>query len=488
MGVYGNHSFSKDGKRLVFIETKNCENPVVQKECYTLNTLDFEKALSTPQSPSVLMECKNSRIRNPAWLNNDDIAYAQNTSNRWKLASYSIAENKSSVIHSIEEGSVIDYDYSRADDIIALTSVHADGQNYIEIVTPDGQLLSSYPIQYPAEISNQRNIFPNFTPISDHLIFSTGRQLFTLSYEGQINNISLPLDEPMGSPIFHPDGSRMLAIKGNWDADIAKISLSHITSDLVDLTWFNNNKESIVIERSTVEENNAQYQPNGELIAFKSDRTGDDQVWITSDDGVRQLSHFPIDTYIWGLDWAADGQSLLVNVNNTLVQVNLDSSEKIFSFNHRVNQLFQWDSINNTALVTARIKGVLTFGELDLTTSKFKVINNKTVKWAKKSEDGRIIYTDSMDKFWQPGPAEDQMIAVLEKQGSDKRFIIKNNVIYGVNETFQLWSYDLKSDEFNELGKVPSTIDYITDINESDVIFTIRITAKKEVIELILKD
>jgi len=512
-GRYGSHSFSKDGMKLVFIESEDCNKPVTQKECYKLMTLDFEKALEVPQSPNLLMSCKNSRIAKPTWLNNNNIALLQKFSNRWKLTSYSIADNKSTVIYELEDGNFVDYDYSVTNDIIALTSINYDGLHYIEILKPDGQVLSSHQIEYPPEIPNLRNIYPNFTPVSELLIFSTGRQLFTLSYQGKITNISLPLDEPMGSPIFHPNGKRALTIKGNWDSDIVTIPLSQIirspiassqstqiqlTQTQVDPTQTRRTingsipASSIptpeVLERSTLEEDNAIYQPNGELIAFKSDRSGDNQIWITDGNGSQQLSNFPIDSYIFGVNWAADGESILVNVNNKITQVTLDSSQKPFPFDHSIEQLFQWDSEENTALLIARIKGVLTFGEFNLNNSEFTVITDKKVNWALKSEDGRLIYTDQLDRFWQPGPAEDQLIASLDSQGSGKRFITKHNVIYGINEEFQLWSYDLNEDTFEILGNIPNNVDLISDMNQTDILLTIRIAAKKEVAELTLRE
>jgi len=508
MGRYGSHSFSQDGEKLVFIKTENCNKPITQKDCYKLMTLDFEKALEAPQSPSLLMECKNSRITKSKWLNNNNIALFQKLSDRWKLASYSIADNKSTVIYSLADGNLIDYDYSVRDDLIALISVHNDGQNYIEILKPDGQLLSSHQIEYPPEIPNLSFIYPNFTPMSDLLIFSTGRQLFTLSYEGEITNISLPIDEPMGSPIFHPSGKRALVIKGHYDGDIATLSLSQIAKSQLTQTQADqsltktNYNDSIpaasvpvpiipaptILKRSTRDEDSAIYQPNGKLIAFKSDRTGEDQIWINDDNGLQQLTHFPIDTRISGMDWAVDGHSILVNVNNTLIQVTLDSNHKSFPFDHPVVKLFQWNYEDNTALLRVSIKGILKFGEFNLNNSEFRVVTDKKVSWALKSEDGRLIYTDQLDRFWQPGPAEDQLIESLDSQGSDKRFIIEHNVIYGINEEYQLWSYDLNKDIFEILGKLPNNVDLITDINQTDILLTIRITAKKEVAELILTD
>ena len=117
-----------------------------------------------------------------------------------------------------------------------------------------------------------------------------------------------------------------------------------------------------------------------------------------------------------------------------------------------------------------------------------RVITDKEVNWAFKSQDGRLIYTDGMARFWQPGPAEDQLIDSLKGQGSRKLFLIKDNVIYGVNDAFQLWSYDLKEDTFEILGGIPNNTDDLTDINQTEVLLTIRISAKKEVAELILND
>lgn len=497
-GSYGSHSFSKDGKKLVFIETDNCNKPITQKDCYKLMSLDFEKALAVPQAPSILMECKNSKIASPVWLNNNNIVMFQQFSNGSELASYSIADNKSTVIYSLEKGSLISLAYSVRDDLIALTSIQQDGQSYIEILKPDGQVLSSHHIEYPPEISNLRFIYPKFTPATDQLIFSTGRQLFTLSYEGKITNISFPLVQPIHEPTFHPDGKRMLVTKGNWDSDIATISLSQIKNSPLAQTQTEHTQtpknnthptlEFTVIERSTLKEDDAIFQPNGNLIAFRSGRSGNDQIWLTDGNSTQQLTNFPIDTYIHGLSWAADGKSILANVNNVLTRIDLDSKQKSFPFAHRVEQLFQWNSEDNTALLLVRINGTVKFVEFNLNNSGFQVITDRQINWALKSAGGQLIYTDHMNRFWRPGPAEDQLIESLDSQGSNKRFIIKDNLIYGVNEEFQLWSFDLNEDRFEILGNTPQTLDYLTGMNQTDILATIRISAKKEVAELILAD
>ncbi|MBV1909398.1 MAG: winged helix-turn-helix domain-containing protein, partial [Kangiellaceae bacterium] len=488
MGSFGSHSFSKDGKKLVFIETANCAEPITQKKCYKLMSFDFEKALKEPQSPSVYMECKNSRITRPKWMNNSNIALMQEFDNRWKLTSYSIQDNKSHVIFEVDDGNIIDFDYSVNEDLIALTSVHSDGQHYIEILKPDGQLLSSHQIKYPKEITVLRNLYPNFTPQKGLLIFSTGRQLFTLSYEGKVTNISLPLDESMGTPTFHPDGQRALVIKGHYDSDIVRLPRSQFSSLQTDKILAQETPIYSTIERSIAGEDNAIFQPNGDLIAFVTSRSGEAQVWTTVSNGVRQLTSFPIDTYIAGMQWAADGNSIMVNANQKLSRIFLNSTQEEIPFAHPIVQLFDWNSDDNTAVISARIRGISKLVSVNLNNAEYTIINHKKVNWAIKTEDGRLIYTDNMDRFWQPGPAEDQLIESLKNQGSDKRYVTKNNVIYGINEDFQLWSYDLIKESFEILGDAPNNVDDITDVNQTDFLLSIRISAKKEVAELTLSD
>jgi DNA-binding winged helix-turn-helix (wHTH) protein/Tol biopolymer transport system component len=484
LGSFDSISFSDDGKTLAFIKADDCGKPVTQKSCFQLQSLDFGQALTSPQTPTTHMECKNSEITNTKWINNDEILLFQKHSNRWQLISYSISNNRSKTLYALQYGNLIDYDYSPSQNLIALTSVQNDGQFYIETLKPDGHRISSHPIVYPEEIPKFRYIYPNFSALDSQLIFSTGRQLFTLSYDGQITDISLPLDVAMSTPVFHPDGKRMLAIKGHYDSDVVSVPLSQLTNEdnISDITNLSYN----VLERSTFQENLARYQPGGTLIAYTSRRSGNSQVWFTNGNGSQQLSHFPMDTYVTGLIWSADGQSVLVNVVSELKRLYLDGRETTIHLEQPVYSLFHWDNDKQTVIAMMRQQGVEKFVEINMANSDIRVINDKSVAWAHKSENGQLIYMDNIDRFWQPGAAEDQLITALDGQGSDKGFIIKDNVIYGINDNFQLWSYALDDKAFRLIGYLPNTIDHITDIHQQQLLMTMRIAARKDVVELTL--
>jgi len=477
---YGAHSFSKDGKELVFIQSTNCAQPVTQKTCYHLMSLNFDDALNSPQSPRLLLECKNTEIKDPHWLNNNNVAMLQQLEGRWKLINYSITQDTSETLYHLPDGNLLTYDYSPKDDLFALVSLKQDGKYYIEMLKSNGELVSSHQINYPEEIAKFETINPKFSPFENQLIFSTGRRMFTLSYDGEIKNLGLPIEQPMSTPKFHPTGDRLLVTKGNYDSDIMSMSLT--------LSGSGGTAEEAysVLQRSNKGEYNGVFQPNGNLMAYKTARTGQGQIWLLDNNIPQQFSNFPIDVYIYEFYWASDGESVLANVDKELHQLFLNKTEKSYAFEHPVNTLFDWDSKEQTALAVMRVKDVLKFVELDLTNESFQVLNDRRVSWAGKTSDGRIVYTDQLDRYWITGSVEDQMIEALQEQGSDKRFVIHEDVIYGVNETLQLWSYDLNDETFEVLGDVPRKIDYLTDVNDTHALMSVRVMARKEVAELLL--
>ncbi|WP_065204308.1 winged helix-turn-helix domain-containing protein [Shewanella woodyi] len=484
LGSYGSLAFADDGSKLAFVEQNSCGQAVTQKSCFQLQSLDFAKALKSPQTPTTLMECNNSKIRSLQWLNQDQVTLMQQLAHRWQLIRYSISSHSSDTIFSLEDGNLIDYDYSPSQNLIALTSIHHDDQRYIETLTPDGQLASSHLIDYPDSIPKFRNISANFSPRDNQLIFSTGKQLFTLSFKGQITPVSLPLVDGIGSPVFHPDGKRMLAIKGHYDSDIVAVPLSQFTDNPLSLDG--SNFRHSVIARSTFGENHAKYQPNGDAIAYTSKRSGNWQMWLTQGSNTQQLSQFPLGSYIYDFVWGADGSSLLVNVSSELKQIDVNGGETSISLAQPLSKLFDWDSSKQTALAMVQIRGVERFAEINLATGDIHQLSDKRITWAAKSDTGQLIYMDHMDRFWRPDGAEDKLVSALELQGSDKRFIIKNNLVYGVNDDFQLWSYGLDDKQFRFIGQLPDTIDYITDLKKQTLLMTMRIAARKDVVELTL--
>lgn len=481
LNSYGSHSFSKDGKTLVFVQSEACVEPMAQKLCYSLMSLDFDKALQSPQSPARLLECKNSTIKGAKWLNNDRIALLQKFTERWKLISYSPAENQSQTLFRIERGNIVDYDYSPKDDLISVISINEDNQYHLAILTSAGEVISNVPINYPEDIAPFKPIFPNFSPLAQQLVFSTGRQLFTLSFDGEIKHISLPLDRSMGTPVLHPNGERMLATKGHLDDDIVAVSFSEFSMDKEPENYR-------VLERSNVGDSRAIYQPNGNILAYRTKRSGQAHIWLSDGEQATQLSRFPMDTFLYDFMWGGDGKHLLINADNQLIQLSVAGEEKYIPLEFPISQLFDWDAETNIALANITVFGLSTFAKIDLNTLQYSVISDKRVSAALFNKTGQIIYTDHMDRFWLEGAVEDASLQALLSQGSDKGFIIKDHILYGINEDFQLWKYQLDTTDFTLLGKAPKNTTAITDVKDNEVLFTVFISGNKEIAELLLDD
>ena len=484
LGNYGNISFSPDGNTLTYIEQNNCTPPAQQKDCFSLQRLDFAAALNAPQSPTTIVECTNTEIRNPIWLDSSTLALMRKENQRWQLIRYNIENDSTNILHEVINGSVVSYDVSRSNQEIAVTSLHSDNRLYIEKVSFDGELLSSHIIDFPEDIPKFTFIHPNFSPIENQLIFSTGKQLFTLNFEGEVSKISLPLTDAIGTPEFHPDGQKMIAIKGYYDSDIVSIPLAELPSQIGQL-------DSNVIIRSMLEENRGKFQPNGNAIAYSSEGDGTSQVWLSdlnnSDSNSQPLSQFPVNTYVRNLLWSQSGERLLVNGSSQLFTLQLNGDIQPLAVEHAVTDLYHWNESTNTALANIRINGALKLAEVDLLNGDAEVLTNALVKWAGVLNNNQVIFMDSQGVFWQIGALEAAVIPALEGQGSDKRAVIKNNVIYSINDSFQLWSYNINTQEFSVLAQLPDEVDYITDVSDSHILLTYRIAARKDVVELTLE-
>ena len=474
--AYGGNSISPDGKTLAFVKEQDCTAPITQKKCYLLMTLDFEAALVSPQTPTQELECRHSRIRQPIWLNNHEVALLKESAGQTKLIRYSLETKETQLLYTVEGGNIISYDFSPKQGLFGITAVHDDGEYYLDRITKNGQRVSSHKIIYPEQIAQHVFIGPRFTHANDHMVFSTGRQLFWLTSEGEITPLALPLDTPVGSPMFHPHALRMLVISGHYDSDIVQVTRG---PDDLNVTMMK------TLVRSNVGDYNGKIQPNGDVMAFTSGRAGGMQLWVDEAGQIKPLTRFPKDTFIDGIAWSSDGRTILVNANRQLHLVGLDGQTQAIDARLPVGQLLTWDSDNQIAYVNVRDKGVTKFAKLDTQTGLLTVDEHTHAKFAALTTNGELIYQDALDRFWQQGTMEDSLIEPIAELGSDRGFVIDNRRLVGLSDDSELWSYDIDSGELNMITTLPHKTDFITYADEEKILISSRVSAKKEVAEVV---
>jgi DNA-binding winged helix-turn-helix (wHTH) protein/Tol biopolymer transport system component len=478
--TYSGHSLSADGKTLVFIKQEDCTKPVTQNTCYRLMSINFNEALKSPQIPNELLHCQNSKIKSPIWIDEHHIAMLQKEEQLWRLIRFSVKDKSNSTIYQADVGNITHFAFSTEHQRFAVISRQHDGKQTIQMLTIDGDVDSSHTIKIPEGVPRHLSVQPRFIPNSDKLIFGDGSNLYTMNYQGEITKEDVQFKENAGGPRFHPDGNRLLLINGRYDSDIAKLSIQR--NNVVDAPT----NDLTIFERSINAEDFAKVQPNGNLVAFASERTGTMQVWVLDQGRTTKLSNFPRGTYIDNLLWDSEGKHLLVHVNSELYQLSLDNKLQQYDFPYPVTNLYHWDRNEQQVIANILVNGMRQFVNIDLSNMSYQKQNNKRVKWAATNLTGTLIFMDHMERFWQKGTIEDKLIEPLSGQGSPKRFVMDSERVYGINKTNQLWSYNIQSKEFNLLQEVTADVDYLTDINHNELLLTLIVAAKKEVIELSL--
>lgn len=482
-GTYSGQSLSPNGETLVFVQEQDCTEPVTQQSCFTLMSLDFQKGLSEPQTPKPLLHCQNSQIWNPKWLDDEHIALMQQQDMGWRLMRYSLADNSSEPLYQALDGAIVGFDYSPQQHVIAVTSIRHGQGYYLDILKVTGEWVSSQPIQLPDEVAPYAKISPRFVPDTEALIFSDGFALYLLSFDGQVQPIDYAFEQNAAGPSFHPSGDKLLMIKGRYDSDIAYLPIP--TGEVSENSPLN----YTVLARSTEADDEAKYHPATGGIAFISQRTGQDQVWLLENGVPRLVSDFPQGRFLFSLDIAEDGQSLLVEASLSLFVLRLGNSPEAAQISpidlpFPIHQVFHWDAQAQKVWANILVAGQAVFAEVDLSTQSHRVLQEQDVVWASKTPDGRWVYLDQKQRFWLTGAIEDKLLAGLSEQGSSKRFVIDQQHIYGINRDNQLWTYNLNNGALTILGQVPENVLHITDIRDNQLLLKVAVSEKKEVIEL----
>lgn len=483
LGNYGENSLSADGKTLVFIKQQDCTTPVTQTTCYKLMSIDFHAALSQPQSPKLLLDCQNSVIKKPTWVDNKHIVMLQRNNQHWRLIQYSVEDNSTQSLYE-NDTRILSYAWSAKQQLFAVTVIKSDGNQYIDMLNSTGEMLSSHQILLPQSAPRHTMIRPQFVPNKQQLIFSSGDNLYTLSYEGQVTLADFQFDEGVNAPYFHPNGKRLLLIKGTYDSDVASLSMLDIK-----ITKPQQADQLTVFARSTKHEDIAKFHPNGETIAFVSARTGSEQVWLQNTETTTLVSNFPMAGAILNMLWDDDGSSLLVLNNLELYQQFLNNTAIKYEFPLPVVDLFHWNQDTQQVIANILVNGSIQFVSIDLDTLDYQLINSRSVMWAAKNRDNTLVFIDHVGRFWQKTDIEDKLLEPLTGQLAIKqRFVVNDTMIYGINKENRLWRYNIASDDFNIMTELRTNIDYITDIQNDELLVTFVIAAKKEVVELSLKN
>ena len=482
-GVYGAHSWSPEGTQLVFTVQENCsQDAIVKKLCWRLQTLDFTAALRTPQTSSLNYDCDTQWISDPHWLSDDQIVVMHKDAEHTKLVKYNPIHNQLADFYLETQGSIYFFDYSPVSNQIAVFSLSQMGEHQLTMLNLDGSQTFSLTLSLPTDVSIYSRIEPRFLPDATGFLLSTNNRLLRIDLDGKFTQIDSAHTMNLHTPVYHPNRNRILASKGLVDADIAVISIS----DTID----NNDKTTTFypsLVRSNSYDANAVFQPRTDNISFFSKRSGNTQIWMSnlSGENATQISHFPKYAKISNFVWSKDGQRAATTVNDRLIILHLGAQQEEVKTNFPIDRILHW--IDDQRLLIqgkdSRFKQLQVF---NITSQEREYTGVDDVYWAYMSELNGLFYIDQNKRLWNKRGDTTTEIQSLEGQLDGKRFLMRDNKLYGVNWQQQLWQFDVISMKFDILMPLKAAVWWVSDVRENQVLITQIISSKQEVIELSL--
>lgn len=474
-GHYSQLNWSADGSQLAFVMQSDCsDKPNETHRCWQLQTLDFAEAWNGNAKNLLRYDCAGIESTHPNWLNDGRIAmlqYSQPESVQPQIVIYDAVANALTRLPNDHKGRIYSMDYSRELNLLATVTLAEGNTHVLRTLSLDG-VVDSEAIITPLPNQSVYAQFPiEFAPDGSHFLTDVEGKIYALSLDGDMALMHTPSQSGLWNPSYHPSKDKIAVTYGKKDFDIGFLD---VTTAQADIDTFS---------RSTAADVNAKFQPNGELIAFVSQRSGVSQLWIIDGDRSYQLTQFEYGLRSSRFSWSPDGQTLAANVGNQVALVQLDGSYRIIESTVAVDMLMPWTR-NDRLLVTDNQTDEHQLYSIDINTGGAQKTNAQNVMWAVFTQDNSLIYADHQLNFWLRKNTSTTPLTVLNKKIFGNYLLFKDAHLYGVSAQAQLWDYNVESGVFQIIAGLDKDVVYISDIRDEAILATKFIGGRRELVEI----
>lgn len=474
-GHYSQLSWSSDGSQLAFVLQSDCSAESEQaQQCWQLQTLDFAQAWNGNANNTLRYDCANIKTTHPTWLNDGRIAllqYPQPESKQPELVIYDAVSNSLSNVSHQHSGQIYSLDYSPQLGLLATVTIDNNNINMLRTLTTAGELKSESAVTRDQNHSVYARFPISFSPDGKHFLTAVAGQIYRLDLNGQLALIHSPSQSGLWAPSYHPSQNKVAVTLGSKDFDIGFLNTSAQQENIA------------VLSRSTSVEANAKFQPNGNIIAFISSRSGTRQLWLNDNGTTYQLTKFEQGLRSTRYDWSPDGKSLAVNVSNQIAIISLTGDINMIEAPIAISQIMPWT--NQNYLLVTNIQGDKHhLHTIDITTNEVTDLDVQNVLWAAFIGDEQLIYVDQEKNFWRFANGESQAVSALNKKLFGDYLLLKNNVLHGIDAQDQLWKFDLNTNDLAITALLDKDITYISDIKDEQILATKFIGGRRELVEL----
>lgn len=486
-GYYGATSFTTDGRELVFAAKHNCVQTEIQlaladKEqmCWSLATLDFSQALAAPQQPVFRYQCQAERIEKVKALANHKYAFLQYADGNYQLIQFDDLSKKLSTLYTSDQDYIYHFDYDPKSKRFVVVSRDKALNNILQVIGESGQLSSREPIRLLPQMSRYQTFAANFSPDGQYLLTTSNKQLYRIEFNGQLQPIATPQANLL-SAVQHPKQQQLLAVIGNKDIDVAQLSMKSFANSTVD---FELNAVPLPFNsfaRSTAQDRNARYQPNGDSIGFISDRNGHDQIWLWQNGELSQLNPDSPKQNIHSFSWSPDGKQLAWITNDKLSISNLEGHTQLLRTDKPLYSVLGWYQPNQLlVLLSDPIPNVLY--QLDLTSNTLTNLGVNQVENAWVSQDQLLYSTLDGDVYTRPLSKETSQAQLLPELNG-KAMVVSDGTIYSVDkQSFELVQYDMQGQKLKTLMPLTGNAWKITDLRNQQLLLSQFIAINQEIV------
>ncbi|NMP17710.1 winged helix-turn-helix domain-containing protein [Thalassotalea sp. Y01] len=473
-GHYSQLSWSADGSQLAFILQSDCsEDPKQVQRCWQLQTLDFAEAWNGNAQNKLRYDCADIKTTHPTWLNDGRIAliqYPESDSNPPKLMIYDAVTDQTVEVPHDYSGHIHALDYSRKTGLLATVTLTPGEQTVLRTLTLSGEVKTEAVIIPHQSHSLYERFSINFAPDGNHFLTDIEGKIYRLDLDGQLTLIHPASYTGLWTPSYHPEQNRFAVTYGTKDFDVGYLTLQNESANFD------------VFSRSTVPDVNAKFQPNGDLIAFVSFRSGNRQIWLKDGNKTYQLTKFEQGLKSTRFDWAPDGKRLVVNANNQVTLVNLDGTHQTLESPISVYLLMPWTVADKLLFVGNQANQYRLFG-LDLNNGETTDLNILDVAWATYDGSNQVVYADQQGSFWLHTNQGTQAIDALSKKLDGDYVVVKDDMLYGMDSQAKLWRYDLSQNDLQTVATLDKDTTYISDIKGEQILATKFIGGRRELVE-----
>lgn len=273
----------------------------------------------------------------------------------------------------------------------------------------------------------------SWSPDSKSLVYAEGTDLFRLALEGGAPQRLISSPREMRQPSVSPVGHRVAVVDQRFLADIVRQPNPLIDSDA----------RPEVVASSTRLEQMPRFGPNGDQLAFVSERSGRSEIWVSrADDGLDRLFGVDPPNHIHAFLWSPAGDRVAVSDHHgrlLIVDVATGDSDVVpgspFS-----GPLLDW-SADGTSIYRLEVTGDSPeVWKIGLNDGSRRQITRCGAKAAQESPDGKSLY---VTRQYTPG------LWQVELEGDGQPTPILDDVVWYVWKSSDrgIYSFETTVDE-----------------------------------------